>query len=104
VADRTSFGRGLTYLPPGANKPILRGVTFRTAGETLDPSVRSRLAAIEGQRSVIKEKVAQLEHQIIGGDAQVKAYRSQLESTRKDIGAICRWSIRPDSPPPFPAA
>ena len=39
----------------------------------------SRLAAIEGQRSVIKEKVAQLEHQINGGYAQVKAYRSQME-------------------------
>ena len=48
----------------------------------------SRLAAIEGQRIVIKEKIAQLEHQIIGGDAQVKAYRSQLESTRKEIESI----------------
>ena len=48
----------------------------------------SRLAAIEGQRSVIKEKIAQLEHQIIGGDAQVKAYRSQQESTRKEIESI----------------
>jgi HlyD family type I secretion membrane fusion protein len=48
----------------------------------------SRLAAIEGQRSVIKEKIAQLEHQIVGGDAQVKAYQSQLESTRKEIESI----------------
>jgi len=48
----------------------------------------SRLAAIEGQRSVIKEKIAQLEHQIIGGDAQVKSYQSQLESTRKEIESI----------------
>ena len=48
----------------------------------------SRLAALNGQRSVIKEKIAQLEHQIVGGEAQVKAYKSQLESTKKEIEAI----------------
>ena len=48
----------------------------------------SRLAALEGQRGVIKEKIAQLEHQIVGGDAQVKAYRAQLVSTRQEIESI----------------
>ena len=48
----------------------------------------SRLAALEGQRSVIREKIAQLEHQIVGGHAQVKAYRAQVESTRKEIESI----------------
>ncbi len=44
----------------------------------------SRLAALAGQRSVIKEKVAQLEAQIIGSEAQEKAYREQFESIRKE--------------------
>ena len=48
----------------------------------------SRLAALNGQRSVIKEKIAQLQHQIVGGDAQVKSYRAQLESTNKEIESI----------------
>jgi epimerase transport system membrane fusion protein len=48
----------------------------------------SRVAALEGQRNVIREKMAQLEHQIVGGDAQVRAYRAQLESTRKEIESI----------------
>ncbi len=44
----------------------------------------SRLAALAGQRSVIKEKVAQFEAQIIGSEAQEKAYREQFESIRKE--------------------
>jgi HlyD family type I secretion membrane fusion protein len=44
----------------------------------------SRLAALAGARSVIKEKIAQLEAQITGGEAQEKAYREQFESVRKE--------------------
>ena len=44
----------------------------------------SRLAALAGQRSVIREKIAQLEAQIVGGEAQEKAYREQFDSVRKE--------------------
>jgi HlyD family type I secretion membrane fusion protein len=44
----------------------------------------SRAAALAGQRSVIKEKIAQLEAQITGSEAQEKAYREQFESVRKE--------------------
>jgi membrane fusion protein, type I secretion system len=44
----------------------------------------SRLAALAGQRSVIREKIAQLEAQITGSEAQEKAYREQFESVRKE--------------------
>ena len=44
----------------------------------------SRLAALAGQRNVINEKIAQLEAQITGGQAQAKAYRAQLESVKKE--------------------
>src|SRR5262245_14846980 len=44
----------------------------------------SRLAALAGQRSVIREKIAQLEAQITGGEAQEKSYREQFESVRKE--------------------
>ena len=46
---------------------------------------QSRRASLEGQRKVIKEKVAQLEHQIVGTEAQLKAYRAQLASVLKEI-------------------
>ena len=48
----------------------------------------SRLAAIAGQRNVIKEKIAQLEAQITGGEAQVKAYRAQLISVQQEMESI----------------
>lgn len=43
----------------------------------------SRLAALAGARSVIREKIAQLEAQITGSEAQEKAYREQFDAVRK---------------------
>jgi HlyD family type I secretion membrane fusion protein len=37
---------------------------------------------------VISEKIAQLEHQIVGGEAQAKSFRAQLQSTRKEMESI----------------
>jgi HlyD family type I secretion membrane fusion protein len=48
----------------------------------------SRLAALAGQRNVIKEKIAQLEAQITGGEAQVKAFRAQLVSVQDELESI----------------
>ncbi|WP_312014524.1 HlyD family type I secretion periplasmic adaptor subunit [Bradyrhizobium sp. AUGA SZCCT0283] len=51
----------------------------------------SRRAALEGQRSVIREKINQLGSQIVGGEAQVKAYTDQISSVRaeaKDIAPL----------------
>lgn len=48
----------------------------------------SRLAALAGARSVIKEKIAQLEAQIIGSAAQEKAYRDQLDSVIKEKDSL----------------
>src|SRR5262245_16827576 len=41
-----------------------------------------RLAALDGQRQVIKEKIAQLESQIVGLQAQINAYTSQVVSVK----------------------
>lgn len=43
-----------------------------------------RLAALEGQRQVIKEKIAQLEHQIVGLEAQVQAFSAQVVSVKDE--------------------
>ena len=40
----------------------------------------SRRTALEGQRNVVQEKIAQLEQQIVGTAAQVKSFESQHES------------------------
>src|SRR6266849_5791075 len=51
----------------------------------------SRLAALEGQRSVIREKINQLGSQIVGAQAQVKAFTDQITSVHaeaKDIAPL----------------
>jgi HlyD family type I secretion membrane fusion protein len=48
----------------------------------------SRLASLAGARSVIKEKIAQLEAQIVGGIAQEKAYRDQFDSVIKEKDSL----------------
>ena len=51
----------------------------------------SRRAAIEGQRSVIREKINQLGSQIVGAEAQVKSFTDQISSVRaeaKDIAPL----------------
>jgi membrane fusion protein, type I secretion system len=49
-----------------------------------------RLAAVDGQRKVIKGKIAQLEHQIVGLQAQVNAYSAQVVSIKDE-----RQSLQP---------
>lgn len=51
----------------------------------------SRRAALEGQRSVIREKINQLGSQIVGAEAQVKSFTDQISSVRaeaKDIAPL----------------
>jgi len=51
----------------------------------------SRRAAIEGQRSVIREKINQLGSQIVGAEAQVKSFTDQITSVHaeaKDIAPL----------------
>jgi HlyD family type I secretion membrane fusion protein len=48
----------------------------------------SRRAAIEGQRSVIREKVNQLKSQIVGAGAQVKSFTDQITSIRSEAESI----------------
>jgi HlyD family type I secretion membrane fusion protein len=48
----------------------------------------SRLTALAGARLVIKEKIAQLEAQIVGGVAQEKAYRDQFDSVIKEKDSL----------------
>ncbi len=51
----------------------------------------SRRAALEGQRNVIREKINQLGSQIVGAEAQVKAFTDQISSIRaeaKDIAPL----------------
>lgn len=47
-----------------------------------------RLAALDGQRQVIKEKIAQLEQQIVGLEAQATAYDVQVKSVKDERASV----------------
>jgi len=53
---------------------------------------QSRRAAIEGNRSVLREKINQLTAQITGNENQAAAYNEQIASVRKSSQASPRWS------------
>lgn len=48
----------------------------------------ARRDALEGQRSVIREKINQLESQIAGAEGQVKSFSEQLASVQKEAESI----------------
>jgi HlyD family type I secretion membrane fusion protein len=48
----------------------------------------SRKAALEGQRKVLLEKIAQLEYQIAGGEAQLRAFEGQSKSVQAEMVSI----------------
>ena len=50
----------------------------------------SRRAALEGQRNLIKEKIAQLEHQIVRGPGQAKSYRDQRASVIEEMESLAQ--------------
>src|SRR5215831_17756882 len=69
------------------------------ANQSMDPDVQSiwrsqlhqfesRRAALSGQRKVIQEKIAQLQAQIEGAEAQAQAYRTQFDSVVKELEGI----------------
>jgi HlyD family type I secretion membrane fusion protein len=48
----------------------------------------SRRAALEGQRKVIGEKIRQLQSQIDGAEAQVKAYTEEIDSVHSEAESV----------------
>jgi HlyD family type I secretion membrane fusion protein len=50
--------------------------------------LETRRAALEGQRQVILEKINQLQSQIDGAEAQVKAYGEQIQSVRTEADSV----------------
>ena len=48
----------------------------------------SRLAALNGQTSVIQEKIHQLQSQIVGAEAQVKSYNDEITSVNAEVASI----------------
>lgn len=85
---RTELARESAMKMPEEFKALTTDPVFLGVWRGQLHQLESRLAAIAGQRSVIREKIAQLEAQITGGEAQVNAYRAQLASVKKELVSI----------------
>ena len=46
---------------------------------------QTRIAAFEGQRRIIEERITQFMAQILGAESQVKSYRAQYESVQQEL-------------------
>jgi HlyD family type I secretion membrane fusion protein len=85
----TELDHGSTLVMPEDVKT--EGSYFRSVWNGQVSQFESRRAALEGQRNVIREKINQLGSQIVGGQAQVKAFTDQISSIRaeaKDIAPL----------------
>jgi HlyD family type I secretion membrane fusion protein len=93
---RATEARLLTELDHGTQLVMpedvkTEGSYFRSVWNGQVSQFESRRAALEGQRNVIREKINQLGSQIVGGQAQVKAFTDQISSIRaeaKDIAPL----------------
>jgi HlyD family type I secretion membrane fusion protein len=85
---RTEYNRGTELTLPTDLKDLADDPDVASVWRGQIHQFESRQAAAEGQRVVIKEKIAQLESQIKGTEAQVKSYRAQYDSVQKEIVSI----------------
>ncbi|WGD54676.1 HlyD family type I secretion periplasmic adaptor subunit [Bradyrhizobium sp. CB1650] len=82
---RTEFTGGSSLVVPA---DVGEDTQARSIWDNQVRQFESRRVALEGQRNIIKEKISQLEHQIVGGEAQVRALNAQLDSVREEMKSI----------------
>ncbi|MBR0872318.1 HlyD family type I secretion periplasmic adaptor subunit [Bradyrhizobium tropiciagri] len=84
----TELDRGSKLVMPADLKARSDDPYFKSVWNGQVSQLESRLAAIAGQRSVIREKINQLGSQIVGSEAQVKAFTDQITSVHKEAKDI----------------
>src|SRR5438552_7134408 len=87
----TELDHGSTLVMPDDLKVRSEGGYLKSVWNGQVSQFESRGAALEGQRSVIREKINQLGSQIVGAEAQVKAFTDQITSVKaeaKDIAPL----------------
>jgi membrane fusion protein, type I secretion system len=85
---RTEYSLGDQLKFPADLQQNANDATVQSVWRTQIHQFESRRATLDAQRKVIKEKVAQLEAQIEGSEAQVRAYKTQYESVQKERRTI----------------
>ncbi len=81
---RTEYNLGDQLKFPADLEAEANDATVQSVWRTQIHQFESRRATLEAQRKVINEKIAQLQAQIEGSEAQVKAYKAQYDSVQKE--------------------
>src|SRR5438445_13584069 len=87
----TELDHGATLVMPDDLKARSEDGYLKSVWNGQVSQFESRRAALEGQRSVIREKINQLGSQIVGAEAQVKSFTDQITSVKaeaKDIAPL----------------
>lgn len=84
----TELNRGAELIMPADLKTRPKDNYLQSVWSGQVSQFESRRAALEGQQSVIREKINQLGSQIVGAEAQVKAYTDQISSVRAEADNI----------------
>ncbi|MBR0815957.1 HlyD family type I secretion periplasmic adaptor subunit [Bradyrhizobium diazoefficiens] len=84
----TELNRGAELVMPADVKSGSQDNYLQSVWNGQVSQFESRRAALEGQRSVIREKINQLGSQIVGAEAQVKAYTDQISSVHAEAENI----------------
>jgi epimerase transport system membrane fusion protein len=95
VVLRATEARLLTELANGAEMVMPQALAERRDDAYVESiwtgqlkQFQSRRAALDGQRKVIGEKIRQLQSQIDGAEAQVRAFTDQIESIRSEADSV----------------
>jgi HlyD family type I secretion membrane fusion protein len=84
----TELDHGSELVMPSDLKARSEDPYFKSVWNGQISQLQSRLAALAGQRSVIREKINQLGSQIVGAEAQVKAFTDQIRSVHREAKDI----------------
>jgi epimerase transport system membrane fusion protein len=82
------LNRAPTLTPPPDVSGQLNDPDMKTAWTAQVLQFQSRRASLEGQRQVLREKINQLEEQIVGNEREVASLNQQIDSVRKELSDI----------------
>ncbi|MEZ5934784.1 MAG: HlyD family type I secretion periplasmic adaptor subunit [Alphaproteobacteria bacterium] len=86
IAERDGLER--IVFPPDLSATGQTGAAARTAMAGQTSIFHARLAALDGQRQILTERIAQLRSEIVGLEAQLQAIRAQQRLIRAEIADV----------------
>src|SRR4030095_12082392 len=85
---KAELNREGSLTPPPELAAQMSDPQVRTVWTAQQQQFQSRRASLEGQRQVLRERINQLQEQIVGNQREFASYKQQSESVRKELTDI----------------